>query len=64
MAGKRSKVAAAIAAVFQYLEEEQAAAAVQEAAPAPAPLFSPWGIAGRQEPMVFRTLWQGRMSRS
>ena len=59
------KVVAAMAAVMQFIHEEEAVAA-QAAAPAPAapaPPFSPWSVAGRQDAMLFRTLWQRRLGR-
>ena len=57
------KIAAAISAVMQFLQEEEAPL-VQAVAPAtPVPSFSPWGVAGRQDSMLFRTLWQRRLGR-
>ncbi|MDF1555685.1 MAG: hypothetical protein P1P84_21610 [Deferrisomatales bacterium] len=60
---RSKKIAAAIAAVMQFIQEEVPPAA-QPLAPAPcAPSFSPWGAAGRQDAMLFRTLWQRRLGR-
>lgn len=62
------KVAAAVAAVLQFLAESEAVSAVAPAAaPAalgPAPLPAGWGLAGRQESMALRDLWQRRIPRS
>lgn len=62
------KVAAAVAAVLQFLAESEAVCAVTPAAapaaPGPAPLWAGWGLAGRQESMTLRDLWQRRIPRS
>jgi hypothetical protein len=60
------KLAAAVAAVIQYLSEAQAAAPVQPVGPlpAPAPVATPWGLAGRQESMTLRDIWQRRIPKS
>ena len=63
MQASSRKVVAAISAVMQFIQEEEAVAA-QATAPAPAaPTFSPWSVAGRQDAMLFRTLWQRRLGR-
>ncbi len=63
MANKSKKMAAALAAVNVYLQQEQAAqqemAAVEEKA-APAVQVSMWGHSGRQEMMAMRRLIQMR----
>jgi hypothetical protein len=61
------KVAAAVAAVLQFLAESEAVPAVAPAAtaaPAPAPTPAGWGLAGRQEAMALRDLWQRRIPKS
>ncbi|MDW7709294.1 MAG: hypothetical protein SCH98_02375 [Deferrisomatales bacterium] len=60
------KVAAAMAAVLQYLAEAQPETAVPPGRPAPTtpPGFASWGLAGRQESMALRDLWQRRLTRS
>jgi len=62
MAGKKKKMAAALAAVSLYLEQEEAVAAEQkEVLRGPEVLtFSPWGQSGRQEMMTMRRLIQLR----
>jgi hypothetical protein len=65
---KDKKTAAAIAAVYEYIQSEeellcmQAAQAPAVAAAAPEmpsqPGFSPWGLSGRQEIMQMRHLMQ------
>ncbi|WP_457576389.1 hypothetical protein [Desulfomarina sp.] len=63
MAGKEKKMAAAMAAVSLYLEQETAAAAEQKKVPDRAGGFgqSPWGLSGRQEIMTMRRLTQLRV---
>ena len=62
MQSSTQKIAAAISAVMQFIQEE--APAVQVApTPTPVPSFSPWGVAGRQDAMLFRSLWQRRLGR-
>ncbi|MBE0618785.1 MAG: hypothetical protein IH608_12820 [Proteobacteria bacterium] len=60
------KVAAAVAAVLQYLTDVEAAPMPVAAAPtAPPPtVLTPWGLAGRQESMALRDLWQRRIPKS
>jgi len=60
------KIAAAMAAVIQYLAEAQIDAAVPAGRPPTAAVASasPWGAAGRQESMMLRDLWQRRIPRS
>jgi len=64
-AGRRKKMAAALAAVTLYLEQEEAAACEQqEALQEPAGLgLSHWGHSGRQEMMALRRLTQLRAIR-
>ena len=58
------KIVAAISAVMQFIQEEEALAVQAVAAPTPpVQQFSPWGVAGRQDAMLFRTLWQRRLGR-
>jgi hypothetical protein len=59
-------VAAAVAAVLQYLADAEAAQARPLACPAspPVPGTAPWGLAGRQESMALRDLWQRRIPKS
>ena len=62
MAKKSKKMAAALAAVSLYLQQEQAAIeeqAVSEQA-APGTQISMWGHSGRQEMMALRRLIQMR----
>ena len=61
------KVAAAIAAVMSYIQEEEAASAQaamygmpQAPAANPADLIKPWGMSGRQAQMQMRNLMQMR----
>lgn len=64
MADTKKKMAAALAAVNAYLQEEQAAAAQAQAPPAPevaAPGMSHWSFSGRQEMMAMRRLVQLRV---
>jgi len=60
MKSKSSTIAAIIAAITQYLEEEQAALAAAEVAPAAraVPIMNLWGLTGRDEIMRMRGLWQ------
>ena len=63
MAGQRKKMAAALAAVSLYLQQEEAVAAqeVQESHKLPEHFeFSQWGQSGRQEMMAMRKLIQLR----
>jgi len=63
MAGKRKKMAAALAAVSLYLQQEEAVAAQAQQAPLKKPQsfeFSQWGQSGRQEMMDMRKLIQMR----
>jgi len=62
MAGKGKKIAAALAAVSFYLQQEEAAAYEQEVAPKePKGVeFSQWGQSGSQEMMSMRKLIQMR----
>jgi len=66
--GNTRKLVAAIAAVMQFIQEEEAlaapAVAITPPVPPEAPAFSPWRQAGRQDAMLFRTLWQRRLGRS
>ena len=60
MAGKEKKIAAALAAVSLYLQQEEASAQVQ-APPEPKGVeFSLWGQSGSQEMMSMRKLIQLR----
>lgn len=64
MAGNRKKMAAALAAVNLYLQQEEAAAQELQAAQPKAPQgleFSQWGHSGRQEMMAMRKLIQLRV---
>lgn len=63
MAGQRKKMAAALAAVSLYLQQEEALAAQEQLAPLKKPEcfeFSQWGQSGRQEMMAMRKLIQLR----
>lgn len=63
MAGKEKKLAAALAAVSHYLQEEEAAACEQQI-PRKEPQgieFSAWGQSGSQEVMTMRKLIQMRV---
>jgi len=63
MAGQRKKIAAALAAVSLYLQQEEAMAAQEQQAPLKKPQsfeFSQWGQSGRQEMMAMRKLIQMR----
>jgi hypothetical protein len=62
MTGQKKKMAAALAAVSLYLQEEEAMAQ-EKHAPLKKPQsfeFSQWGQSGRQEMMVMRKLIQLR----
>lgn len=68
---RAKKMAAAVAAVLQYAAEQQAVAggavAPVPGPDAPAAVAGPapyWGLAGRQDAMLYRSLWQRRLSRS
>ncbi len=54
MKTEKKKIAAAISAVNQYLEEEQAEQALPK--PAPLPVPSIWALSGRQEIMTGRAM--------
>ena len=60
MAGKRKKMAAALAAVGLYLEQEEAMVAEQKNGPKDPGItdLSQWGHSGRQEMMMMRRLIQ------
>ena len=63
MTGHKKKMAAALAAVSLYLQQEEALAAQQQQAPLMQPQgseFSQWGQSGRQEIMAMRKLIQMR----
>ncbi len=62
MAGKGKKVAAALAAVSLYLQEEEAMAQEQQNIQVNkrVPEFSQWGQSGRQDMMTMRRLVQLR----
>jgi hypothetical protein len=62
MAGKGKKIAAALAAVSLYLQEEEAMAQEQQNIPVDqrVPGFSQWGQSGRQDMMTMRRLVQLR----
>ena len=63
MAGHGKKMAAALAAVSLYLQQEEAMAAQEQQAPLKKPQsfeFSQWGQSGRQEMMAMRKLIQLR----
>ena len=66
---RAKKVAASVTAVLQYAAEWEAAAAPPVATPAtaachPPPSSAPWGLAGRQDVMLLRALWQRRLTKS
>ena len=63
MQSSTQKIAAAISAVMQFIQEEEAPAVQVAPTPTPVPSFSPWGVAGRQDAMLFRSLWQRRLGR-
>lgn len=60
MSSLKTKMAAAVAAVQAYLQEEQAqlATAQQQASPPPVYGPPPWAMSGRQEIMTLRRLIQ------
>jgi len=62
MAGKGKKIAAALAAVSLYLQEEEAMAQEQQDIQVDkrVPEFSQWGQSGRQDMMTMRRLVQLR----
>jgi len=63
MTGQRKKMAAALAAVSLYLQQEEAMMAQEQQAPLKKPQsceFSQWGQSGRQEMMSMRRLIQMR----
>jgi hypothetical protein len=63
MTGKKKKMAAALAAVSLYLQQEEALAVHEQQAPLKKPQsieFSQWGQSGRQEMMAMRRLIQMR----
>jgi hypothetical protein len=63
MAGQRQKMAAALAAVNLYLQQEEAMAVQEQQAllkPPESFQFSQWGQSGRQEMMAMRKLIQLR----
>ena len=58
----RNKVVAAVlAAVNAYMEEEQAAREAVVPHRRPAPVLSLWHVSGREEMMRMRQLWQRRI---
>jgi hypothetical protein len=63
MAGQKKKMAAALAAVSLYLQQEEATATQEQHASQKKPQsfeFSQWGQSGRQEMMAMRRLIQLR----
>jgi hypothetical protein len=63
MAGQKKKMAAALAAVSLYLQQEEAVATHAQQTPLKKPQsfeFSQWGQSGRQEIMAMRKLIQLR----
>ncbi len=63
MTGKKKKIAAALAAVNHYLQQEVAIAEEQRSSPlmeTKISEWSPWGQSGRQEMMAMRKLIQIR----
>ena len=63
MTGQKKKMAAALAAVSLYLQQEEVLAAQEQQAPLKKPQsseFSQWGQSGRQEMMAMRKLIQLR----
>jgi hypothetical protein len=63
MADQKKKIAAALAAVSLYLQQEEAMATQAQQAPLKKPEsfeFSQWGQSGRQEMMAMRKLIQMR----
>ncbi len=61
---KAKKVAAALAAVVQHISEMEAAEAAAAQPTAPLPPVPAWGLAGRQDAMLLRNLWQRRLAKS
>lgn len=61
---KKLKITAAIAAIMQFEAENQAAAGgvSQQVLPVQ-PALPLWSMAGRQDMMAMRELWQRRMGR-
>lgn len=59
------KVAAAIAAVLQHVAEVETPSAKPVGTTAAPTLPTPgvWGLAGRQDAMLFRSFWQQRLPR-
>jgi hypothetical protein len=63
MADKQKRMAAVLAAVNLYLEQEAAALQEQQLVAIPEPrdiIYNPWGQSGRQEMMAMRKLIQLR----
>jgi hypothetical protein len=60
MAAKKKKMAAALAAVGLYLQQEDAVAQEQQALQQARAQFSPWAHSGRQDIMAMRRLIQMR----
>jgi len=62
MADKKKKLAAALAAVSLYLQQEEATALEQQVpfGETPGAAYSPWGLSGCQEMMTMRRLIQIR----
>jgi hypothetical protein len=64
MAGKEKKIAAALAAVNAYIQQEEETVCAQLAAsvnsPASSGQLNMWGMSGRQEMMAMRRLIQLR----
>jgi hypothetical protein len=62
MADKKKKLAAALAAVSLYLQQEEAMALEQQVpfGETPGVVFNPWGQSGCQEMMTMRRLIQLR----
>lgn len=62
MADKKKKLAAALAAVSLYLQQEEALAHEQQqkTLEVPSANYSPWGLSGSQEMMAMRRLIQVR----
>lgn len=63
---RAKKIVAAVTAVMHHLAEEAALAAAREAATLPAapPAVPVWAVAGRQDAMLYRSLWQRRIAKS
>jgi hypothetical protein len=64
MAGMENRIAAALAAVNAYMQQEEETICAQMAAavtaPPPASQINVWGMSGRQEMMAMRRLIQMR----